>query len=310
MSRLGLVCLSLVLIGLAAESYIAAKLGLRRGEVEDQLRKAFTDTEKAQEAHKKSSSELSEARQKLAATKLGWGYEWNFPAGGNVGSVQAVGARLAVTGLGTANGLVAAQVTDASGQQRLVPPVVHVFTDNGQGGSIYIGEFIAGIGANELTEQNATLTPSWSVSPQEIASWDFSKGARPRSQIPAGGRAAVENLHQTIQRTFSQLSQTALRIEEQKRLTDAAAVALQTRKNELLGDPEAADNIEHPEYQLGLVQALVNIEEERNAVQAGVDQLRRLLKAAAALRTEYLENLKQIALQLKTSTTKVSQRTE
>ena len=310
MSRLGLVCLSLVLIGLAAESFIAAKLGLRRGEVADQLRKGFADTEKASESHTRAKSELAESRQKLAAVKSGWGFEWTFPPGGNVGSVQIVGGRLAVTGLGTVHGLVANQVTDAAGQQKLVPPVVYVFTDNGQGGSIYIGEFVAGIGPNELTEQNVTLIPTWTVSPQEIAAWNFSAGVRLRSQIPAGGRASVENLHQTIQRTFSQLMQTNLRVEEQKRLTEAAAVGLEVRRKELLGDAAAADNVEHPEYKLGLVQAIVNIEEERNAVQSAVDELRRLLKVAAEFRTQQLDTLKQLAARLKNADTKVSQRAE
>ncbi len=310
MSRLGLVCLSLVLIGLAAESFIAAKLGMRRGEVGDQFRKAVTDSEKAKEQHIRAKAELAESRSKLAAVKTGWGFEWTFPAGGNVGSVQAVGGRLAVTGLGTANGLVANQVTDASGQQRIVPPVVHVFAENAQGGSTYIGEFIAGTGPNELTEQNSTLIPTWNVSPQEIASWNFSGVVRLRSHIPAGGRASVENLHQTIQRTFSQLMQTNLRVEEQKRLTDAAAAALAVRRKELLGDATADDNVEHPEYKLGLVQALVDIEEERNAVQAAVDELRRLLKIASEFRTEQLDNIKQLALSLQNSGTKISQREE
>ncbi len=310
MSRLGLVCLSLVLIGLAAETYIAAKLGLRRGEVEDALRKAVTDTEKAEEAHTRAKAELADSRQKLAATKIGWGFEWNFPPGGNVGSIQLVNGKLAVTGLGTSHGLMANEVTDAAGQKKFVAPVVHVFTDNGQGGSNYLGEFIAGIGPSELTEQNSVLSPSWNVSPQELASWNFASGVRLRSQVPAGPRAAVDSLHQTIQRTFSQLNQTLLRIEEQKRLTDAAAAALVVRKNELLGDPAAADNVDHPEYKLGLVKTLVDVEEERNAIQAGVDELRRLLKTASEFRTQQLDSLKQVVSRMTTPDTKLSQRAE
>ena len=118
MSRLGLVCLILVLLGLGAESYIAAKLGLRRGEVEDQLRKAIADTETATTGLAKAKVELGDSQQKLQSVKVGWGYEWNFPAGGNAGSVQVVQGRLAVNGLGTSNGLVRRQVTDASGQAR------------------------------------------------------------------------------------------------------------------------------------------------------------------------------------------------
>jgi hypothetical protein len=310
MSRLGLVCLSLVLIGLAAESYLAAKLGMRKGEVEDQLRKAITDSEKAIDGHGKAKTELEESRTKLAGAKLGWGYEWTFPPGGNVGSVQIVGGRLAVAGLGTSNGLTANTVTDSAGAQKLVPPIVHVFTSDGQGKSVYIGEFVAGIGPNELTESTSTLTPTWNVAPNELATWNFNNGVRLRSQIPAGARTGIESLHQTIQRTLSQLSQTAFRIEEQKRLTAAAEVALEVRKKELLGDPAAVDNADHPEYKLGLVQALEDLEEERNAVQAGVDELRRLLKLATEQRFEQLENLKQVVQNLRNSATKLSQRDE
>ncbi len=310
MSKLGLTCLILVLIGLAAESYIGAKLGMRRGEVDDQLRKAIVDSEKAIEANSKAVSELGEAHQLLASTKIGWGREWNFPAGGNVGSVQLVGAKLAVTGLGTANGLVAEMIKDASGQERYASPVVHVFALNGQGGSVYIGEFVAGIGPNELSEQNATLTPTWNVSAQEVASWNFTAGVRLRSQIPAGARASVENAHQTITRTFEQLTQTGLRIEEQKGLNEKADLALAGRKNELLGDPAAADIDDHPEYKLGLVQALENLEEERNAVQVAVDELRRLIKTASEYRQQQMDTLKQVVSQMRQSGTKLSKRSE
>ncbi len=310
MSRLGLVCLILVLLGLGAESYIAAKLGLRRGEVEDQLRKAIADTETATTGLEKAKIELGDSQQKLQSVKVGWGYEWNFPAGGNAGSVQVVQGRLAVTGLGTSNGLTRRQVTDANGQARELAPVVHVFTDNGQGGSRYIGEFIADISPNNLTETNSVLIPTWAASPEEQQTWNFAGAVRMRSQTPAGERSAVEHLHQSIQLTFSQLTQTGLRLEEQKRLNAAADEALQARKNELLGDAAAADNPDHPEYKLGLVQTLVDVEEERNAVQVAVDELRRQLKVASEFRTQQLDALKQLAAKLAAPETKVSQRTK
>lgn len=310
MSRLGLVCLILVLLGLGAESYIAAKLGLRRGEVEDALRKAIADTETATAALEKAKIELGDSQQKLQSVKVGWGYEWNFPPGGAAGSVQVVQGRLAVAGLGTSNGLTRRQITDANGQARELAPVVHVFTDNGQGGSRYIGEFIADISPNGLTETNAVLIPTWAASPEEQQTWNFTGAVRMRSQAPAGERSAVEHLHQNIQLTFSQLTQTGLRLEEQKRLNAAADEALQARKNELLGDAAATDNPDHPEYKLGLVQTLVDVEEERNAVQVAVDELRRQLKVAGEFRSQQLDALKQRASKLAAPETKVSQRTK
>ena len=298
-----------VIIGLIVEAVYAAKLGLRRGEVEEQLRVAVADTDKAVDLNEKSKSELLESRQLLASAKLGWGYEWNFGAGGNVGSVQVVSDRLAVTGLGTANGLVSNEVTEG-GQQRFVQPVVHVFALDGQGGSFYVGEFVAGIGPNELSEQNATLTPVWIVTRRELATLNFSGGVRMRSQIPAGGRSEAGSLDQTIQRTYEQLGQTALRLEEQKRLSDAAEAALVVRKNELLGDPNGPENADHPEYKVGLVKALEDLEEERNAVQVGVDTLRRLIKTASEFRQQQVDALKQIVTSLGTSETRLSKRAQ
>lgn len=310
MSRLGLVCLSVVLIGLVAEFYFAGKLAVFRATEHDLLRKAVSETEKAQETYDRARNELSDARQKLAEMKSGWGYEWTFPPGGNVGSVQFVNGRLAVNGVGTGNGLTIEPVTDANGQQRQVAPVVHVFTENAQGGSLYVGEFVAGINPGELTQTTCMLTPTWRVSPQEASTWNFTGTVRLRSQIPAGGRAAVDNLQQTINRTFSQLEQTNLRIAEQQRLTESSQAALVVRRSELLGDPAAEDNPEHPEYKLGLVRALVDIEEERNSIQLGVDGLRRLIKNAMEFRNQQLDQLKQLVTQLRRSGTQVSQRAE
>lgn len=309
MSKLRIVGYLLVIIGLIVEVIYAAKLGMRRGDVEARLRTAIEDSDKAIDANEKATSELTETRQLLASLKLGWGYEWTFPAGGNVGSVQIVGGRLAVTGLGTANGLVANEVTE-NGQQTLVPPVVHVFAINGQGGSAYIGEFRAGIGPNELSEQNSILTPIWNFTLQQMVPANFTGGVRMRSLIPADGRSAADNLHQTIERTDQQLTDIGRRLDEQKLMSDAANNALQVRQKELLGDPNGPENADHPEYKVGLVQALQDLEEERNAVQLGVDGLRRLIKTATAARQQLVDTLKQTVSSLETSGTRLSRRAE
>ncbi len=306
MSKLGVVCLCLVILGLGAEFYLAAKSGMRRGEIADALRKAVDESEKAIAAQAKAQAEATEARQALALTKLGWGYEWTLP-GGNPAPVQAAaGGKLMVTGLGSDARLEPLNVTDAAGQPQIAAPVVHVFKGDGQGGSIYIGEFKA----ESVSPTSCVLAPQWNVSADDLQQWDFSQGSRFRSQIPAGGRSAVENLHQTIQRTREQILQTELRTQEQQRLNAAAEAALTVRKNELLGDATAADNADHPEYKLGLVQALEDLEEERNAVQVAVDQLRRLIKSATKSREELVSTLKQMASQSRPSGTKLSQRAE
>ena len=93
-------------------------------------------------------------------------------------------------------------------------------------------------------------------------------------------------------------------------MISTAAATLAIRRNELLGDANAADNADHPEYKLGLVQALEDLEEERNGVQVAVDRLRRLIQSATKAREGLVDFLKQIASQPKKSGTQLSQRAD
>jgi hypothetical protein len=307
MSRLGIVSGTLVVIGLLVEFWLVAKLGYRRGEIADKLREATAKSEKALVEFERSAADLKTAETNLAALKLGWGYEYTF-APANPAPVQNQGGRLFVTGLGSATpGLELKKITDAaSGQEKMVAPALHVFADNGQGKVVYIGEFLLGIGATELGEQTCMLYPTWRVSPQEMASWNFSNGVRLRTQIPPGGRAEIDNLNQTIQRSFEQLTQLNSRTEDQKRLKADADLALEVRRNELLGDSEGADVAERPEFKLGLVKAIENTEEERNAVQVEVDTVRRSIQQAIKNRSELVESVKEIAAEKSKPVTQVS----
>ena len=92
MSRLGIVCGSLVIIGLLVEFWLVAKLGYRRGEVADKLREATAKSEKAIVEFDKSAADLRTAETNLAALKLGWGYEYTF-APANPAPVQNQGGK-------------------------------------------------------------------------------------------------------------------------------------------------------------------------------------------------------------------------
>lgn len=307
MSRLGIVCGSLVIIGLLAEFWLAAKLGYRRGEVADKLREVTAKSEKAIVEFDNSAAELRTAKSSLAALKLGWGHEYTL-APANPAPVQNQGGRLFVTGLGSATpGLELKKHTDANGQETMVPPPLHVFAADGQGKLTYTGEFQLGIGPNELGEQTCVLYPTWSVSPQEIASWDFSHEVRLRTHIPSGRMAEIDSLNQTIQRSNEQLTQLNSRTDgHQKALKEKADLSLQTRRNELLGDPAGADVAERPEFKVGLVQAIEDIEEERNSIQVAVDAIRRRILQAVADRARLVENVKETAASQSKPVTKVS----
>jgi hypothetical protein len=58
------------------------------------------------------------------------------------------------------------------------------------------------------------------------------------------------------------------------------------------------------------MKALEDLEEERNAVQLAVDQLRRLVKVATESRQQNVESIQQLASKLQSSSTRVTQRAE
>ncbi len=247
--------------------------------------------------------ELRVAQAELARTKMGWGFEWVLaPAD----APQKQNGRLLVQGLGTNVGLTVKSVVDEQGQNRQVDPVVHVFSGTPDGNSIYIGEFIADI--QQLRPTSCLLIPTWAVTPQELATWDFSSGTRLRSQIPPAERAAIEGANQLIQRTREAIAQTERNITEQQALLASVQEQLDFRKKELLGNPDLERIDERPEYSDGLVKALVDIEEERNDLQVSVDYLRREIKQAADERAELLQELSTLAAQLPQPDSRVSQK--
>lgn len=306
MSRLGIVCGTLVIIGLLVEFWLVSKLGYRRAEVGEKLRDAMVKSEKAVAEYEKSASDRKTAEVNLAALKLGWGYEFQF-APANPAPVQNQGGKLFVTGLGSSTkALEPRKVTGADGQEKMAAPPMHVFAVDAQGNVVYTGEFLLGIGPNELGDQTCVLYPTWNVSPQEMASWNFNNGVRIRTQIPPDGRTAIDSLNQTIQRSVEQLTQLNTRTEDQKILKADADLALQARRNDLLGNPNGADVAERPEFKVGLVRAIEDTEEERNAVQIAVDAVRRRIQLAIKQRSELIESVKEIAQNASKPVTKVS----
>ncbi|MCA9008118.1 MAG: hypothetical protein KDB01_00155, partial [Planctomycetaceae bacterium] len=110
----------------------------------------------------------------------------------------------------------------------------------------------------------------------------------------------------TIQRSIEQLTELNGRIENQTQLQIEADLALETRRKELLGDAEGADVAERPEFKVGLVQAIENIEEERNALQIEVDTIRRRIQQAVEKRAQLVENVRELAASTSKPDTKVS----
>lgn len=278
----------LVLAGLGTEFYFGGRVLKRRFDIEAAMLKAQADSRKAQEDFEKARVENVAARSALTSLKMGWGYEWVLAPGGNIGNIQvAAGGRLAVNGVGRDNGLV--PVTNPAGGE--VDPIVHVFAIVDANSTRYIGEFKARL--DSLQPAACTLEPNWTLMPNEMSGWNFSSGVRLRAQVPPGQRNAFSSLNQSIIRLFEQNYVTDIHIQNQTELNTKAQQALDLRKGELTGDPNGADVADHPEYRVGLVKALKDLEEERNGIQNDVDALRRGLKTATETRQSRLQAIRQ-----------------
>ena len=90
-------------------------------------------------------------------------------------------------------------------------------------------------------------------------------------------------------------------------LVAAAQQQLAIRKGELLGNPQIPLIADRPEHTVGLVQALEDLEEERNQSLLSVDYLRRAIKAASDARATAVERLNQLVSRLPEPQARLSQ---
>jgi len=303
MNTLGKVCAGLTLLAMGGWIYLGARLGKTANDWSVKVRDAKIASEKATSDRLKAELELSSARSELARLKLGWGHEWQIAAG----AVQVLQDGLQVTGLGTENGLQVRELEKSGAEPaRTVAPTVHIFVSAAPDQSVYIGEFIADL--NQLSTTQCLLKPTWLALPQEIAAWDFSQGARMRSLIPTGARTAMEGVNQAIERSQELLLSATSNIANQQKLLEAAEKQLENRRNELQGNPEGKEVADRPEVKAGLIQALHDSEEERNALQIQVDTLRREIKAMADARDAAIVELTELADKLPAADSQVSQK--
>lgn len=276
----------LVFAGITTEGYFAARVLARRLEIERGFRAATVKSDEEIARHRLAEQERRAARAGLSSAILGWGGQWEFPPGGNVGSVNVLrNGQININGLGTNQGL--KLVTQQGGGT--APILLQVFFVYSPTKSAYIGEFA--VNAGQLQANSCVLSPTWFLQQEEFAEWDSSGGVRVRASIPVGGRNRFSSLSEALTRTVRSLQRTNSGIAEQTDLLAAAQAALEVRKNELQGDPNGPDVFSHPEYRIGLVAAINNIEDERNALQSAVDTLRRKVTAATDLRLQLTEEL-------------------
>ncbi|MBL8814627.1 MAG: hypothetical protein JNL58_01260 [Planctomyces sp.] len=307
MSTLGKVCLVLTILALIGGAILGGMLGGTANSWAVKLRDAKEKSKKEIESAEKSYADLRAAEAELARKKLGWGYEWTFAGDGSIQITQATG-ELTIRGLGKANGLTVGQTTTENGQQVPVIPIVHVFAPSNDNTSVvYIGEFRANV--NLLGDTDCVLVPTWTPNPQEVAGWNMTgMGARLRSIVPPTERAEIDGLVQTIIRGMNSRNQLDASIKSQTALYQAAVQQREVRKGELLGNEDVPLIEDRPEFRIGLLKALENLEEERNGVQVAVDTLRRMIKTEADKRSETLGQLQELAEKLPEPSSRVSKR--
>jgi|GEM_PF-2351949 len=289
MATIGKLCMVLTVIGMAVSSvYLLPAVGKKQNDVAQELRKSEEAMLSTAEQHQRAAMDLIRSSSRLAQLQIGWDKSWNIEQSGNSG-VVVQGARLAVSGLGSDNGLI--WDIDENGQSS--PPAVHAFKEMAEG-VYYVGEFVA----EQIDANSTTLVPSWQVTPEEVELWLSNPDSRWRfrTQIPSATRLRIDRLNVQLQDLLEKYSETVANVERQQTSLDDAVAQLEIRKQELVGGlPNAVPNKDFPEESVGLTAAVRMAEDTRNELLVQVDELRRLIKTDAESREATLRRLQELS---------------
>jgi hypothetical protein len=278
MATIGKICLALTVIGMIVISaYLLPAVGKSQNDVAKNLRESEEAMRATADQHRKAKMDLIRSSSRLAQLQIGWDKSWDIPQSGNSG-VAVQGTRLAVTGLGTDNGLI--QGTDQDGQP--FSPAVHVFKIMPEG-SVYVGEFVA----EQIDANNTTLEPTWQVTNDETKVWVENPDVswRFRTQVPSAKRLRIDRLNLQLQDLDEKDRETAANVVRQKKSLDDAVSQLEIRKQELTGKP-------------GLTANISAIEDQRNNLVVQIDELRRQIKGESEEREAILRRLKELSERL------------
>lgn len=293
MATIGKICLTLTVIGMAVISfYLLPAVGKKQNDVAQELRKSEEAMQSTAEQHQRASMDLIRSRSRLAQLQIGWDKSWNIEQSGNSG-VVVQGARLAVSGLGSDNGLI--PDIDEDGQPS--PPAVHAFKAMAEGGMSYVGEFVA----EQIDANSTTLVPAWQATQEEVELWLSEPDApwRFRTQVPSATRLRIDRLNAQLQDLLEKYSETVANVKRQEESLEDAVAQLEVRKQELVGGiPNAVPNDDFPEESVGLTAAVSMAEDTRNDLLVQTDELRRLIKAEAEKREAIVRRLKELSGQL------------
>ena len=292
MTTIGKVCLWLTVIGLGVISvWLLPTIGKQHNEISVQLSDTKSKLDTAIDTQRLRMQELSQRMHQLSRLQIGWDKRWVIHQTANSG-VEIHGARLVVTGLGLDFGL--RPVLDDDGQP--APPAMHAFKTMPDGGMFYVGEFRA----EQLDAVTCTLVPVRQVTEDEVDIWLSSPELawRFRTQVPSAKRRQIDQLHVHLQELLGAYAETEANIAQQVALREQAEKQLTTRRQELLGSPDAGRTLNRPEYSEGLLRTISAEEEIRNELLVQIDVLRRRLKEAGEKQTELLHRVRESSKQL------------
>ena len=260
----GKICLWISVVCILVAMWMTAKLYTARAgyikkkvELEDKI--------------EKNAAEITDLRLKLRNTHrelthelLQWGPYWN-----DVG-VEIRQDNSITIDIGTQHGLSAASAEGTAGRQF----VVHGFQP-AENGMEYIGDFQV----SSLEANRAILTPNWEMLEGESDSWDGTKKWRVRAMVPSRYHARFNGLELQLTNHSELLNSKLIDLEEQRQWHSVAKERLAQRIAEIAGPQgDVTDADKRPrEDVVGLLSALAEAEETRNAILAESDMRRRIL---------------------------------
>ncbi len=147
--------------------------------------------------------------------------------------------------------------------------------EDGNGVS-YVGPFKV----REVKETQAALTPLWRLRLGEDGSWRYGPNWRIRTNIPRQYQNKLSDLEVMLLRKDENLIAQQKHLQFQQEAKTSAEEHLKLRLKELNGDPNLGPKEKSLNRFLveGLHKAVADTETARDAVQADVDELRRLVK--------------------------------
>jgi len=184
--------------------------------------------------------------------------------------------------IGTSGGVTPQVAKDDQGNDAQFAPVLHAFQPLGDFRNDdtlwgYVGAFqVTGLRENQLT-----MMPTWKIQAGATDDWNGGPGWYFRRDVPLASKIAIDELRLDLESARRAQRANQLRLTQQQAQLVDATDKLNYRRSQLLGfpDPQTEAALE-VEFRKGLVPAIEEVEEQRNAAFADVDRLRRQIKLA------------------------------